>query len=345
MAIKNFEIAGMSVAPGELQFGSLPVGEWRGGMAATIPFMVMHGAQPGPSLWVDACIHGNEVGNIEVIRRVMREQVNPRELHGTIVAVPVVNPFAFYVGTRGTSLVYDVVDITDVHGVFPGSPNGALNDRLAHRVFTEMCKCDYVINLHQTNAPAIPFIGVATCQDQIVRLASLAMAESFGLPVTEMRVGGGFPIAPSGWPTLATMNAGKPTFIVELISTGFILEPFVSYGVQGILNVLRHLKMLEGERVPLQGLQVPPGRYGRRFLLADHGGIINFRKDAGDWVESGEELAVIRDVYGDIVDHVHVPTQGYVRTLLHGQHNEALYEGAIIASILEVDPTRRYFYD
>jgi len=343
--VVNFEIADMSVAPGELKFGSLPVGQWRGGLVASIPVMVMHGACEGSKLWVDACIHGNEIGGIEVIRRIMREEVNPRDLHGTIVAVPVVNPFAFHVGHRGTPLVHDVVDITDVHGVFPGDPNGSLNDRLAHRVFTNMLKCDYVINLHQNTAPAVPFTGVATCEDREVLKASVAMAEAFGLPLTEMKVGQGWPISPVGWPTLATHAAGKPTFIVELPPTGFIHEPSVQLGVLGLLNVLRHLKMLNGEVQPLPGLKVPPGRYGRRLILSNTGGLIHFRKDAGDWVDSGELIAIIRDVYGDIIGKVRVPTQGYMRTILWGPHNEAIYEGAIVASILEVDPDRRYFHE
>jgi predicted deacylase len=343
--MKNFEIANMTVPRGTLQFGKFPVGEWRGGLAAEIPVMVMHGAHDGPSIWIDACLHGNEVGNIEVIRRVMREQVTPDRLHGTIVAVPVVNPFAFHVGTRGTSLVYDYVDITDAHGVFPGLADGSLNDRLAYRVFNQMIQCNYIINLHQTTAPAVPFTGVPTVPDLDVRAKSLAMAEAFGLPVTESRLGGGFPIAPQGWPILSTMAKGIPTFLVELVSTGFILEPYVSYGARGILNVLKHLGMLEGEIEAQPGLKVPAGRYGRRFILTNHGGIINFRKEVGDWVENGEQIALVRDVYGDEIDEVRVPTQGYLRTLLHGRHNEAVYEGMIAASVLEKDPAKNYFMD
>lgn len=344
----NFEIAGMSVAPGELEFGTLPVGQWRGGLSASIPLMVMHGIHEGPKLWVDACIHGNEVLNIEVIRRIMREEVDPKKLRGTIVAVPVVNPFAFHVGRRGTPLVQDVVDITDVHGVFPGDPHGTLNDRLAHRVFSLMLKCDYIINLHQNTSPAIPFTGVATCEDQKILLVSVELAEAFGLPLTEMKVDveqTTSPAAPVGWPILATLAAGKPTFIVELPPTGYIYEPSVKLGVLGLLNVLQHLNMLDGQIQPLPGLKVPPGRYGRYLITSDTGGLIHFQKDVGDWVNTGETIAIIRDVYGDIVGEVEAPMQGYIRTLLFGPHNEAIYEGAIVASVLEVDPKRRHFFD
>ncbi len=340
------EVAGLRVGPGEFVRGTFQVGEWRGGLPATVPVMAMRGTQEGPALWIDACIHGNEILNIEVIRRLLREELVPDRLRGTVVAMPVVNPYAFYVGTRGTSLVQDVMDVTDVHGVFPGAAEGTLNDRLAHRVFSEMIKCDYVVNLHQNTAPAVPFTGVATCGTPEVQAASVAMARAFGLPVTEMKVRPGqvtSPVSPMGWPTLATQSAGKPTFIVELPPTGYIHEPHVQLGVLGLLNVLRHLKMIDGTPEPLPGLKVPVGIYGRRLVVSNSGGLIRFYKDAGDWVEPGENFAVIRDVYGDLRGEVASPVAGYLRTLLFGPHNEAIYEGAIVASILVVDPDARYF--
>lgn len=340
-----YAIAGMTVGAGELKFGKLWAGQWRGGEAAWIPLMVMNGAREGPRLWVDTAIHGNEVVGIEVIRRLLREEVDPKELRGTIVAAPVVNPFAFHVGRRGNPLLYDTLDTADVHAVYPGDPNGTLNDRLAHRVFSEMVKCDYVVNLHTNTCPAVPFAGVATCEDRQVLEASVAMAEAFGLPVTEMRIGRGAPIMPAGWPILATQRAGKPTFIVELQYTGYMHEPSAIIGVLGLKNVLCHLGMLDGRITPLPNLKVPPGRYGRRFIMSNAGGLVHFRVSAGDWVDAGTPLAVIRDVYGDVVEEVRVPVRGYLRSLLFGPHNAAVYEGAIVAAILEVDPNRRYFYD
>lgn len=342
----DLAIAGLQIGPGQFARGTFQVGEWRGGLPATVPVMAMRGTLDGPVLWIDACIHGNEILNIEVIRRILREELSPARLRGTVVAMPVVNPYAFHVGTRGTSLVQDVMDVTDVHGVFPGTAEGTLNDRLAHRVFSEMTKADYVINLHQNTAPAVPFTGVATCGTAAIQAASVAMAQAFGLPVTEMKVRPGqvtSPVSPMGWPTLATLSAGKPTFIVELPPTGYIHEPSVRLGVLGLLNVLRHLGMVDGKPEPLPDLKVPAGIYGRRLIVSNCGGMIRFYKDAGDWVDRGEYFAIIRDLYGDVRAEVASPVTGYLRTLLFGPHNEAIYEGAIVASVLVVDADARYF--
>lgn len=129
------------------------------------------------------------------------------------------------------------------------------------------------------------------------------------------------------------------------MAQGYFDKRSINIGVLATLNALRHLKMLPGEVEPLPNLMVPPGRYGRGFVMSDSGGLVHFRKDAGDWLETGEVIAIIRDVYGDIVEEVRAPMQGYIRTILFGPHNEAVHEGGIIASVLEAEPNRRYFYD
>ena len=334
----NFEIADISVAPGELKFGRLPVGQMRDGSVVSIPLMVMHGAHEGPKLWVDAAVHGDEIPGIEVIRRILREEVNAKELYGIIVAAPVLNPFAFQAGRWATPL-YGGTGNADAHAVFPGNPNGTLNDRLAHRVFTEgILKCDYVINFHSNFYPAVEFIPVTVCEDREILDASIALAEAYGLPLSEIK-------GAEGWPILAAQREGRPAIVVELLAQGYFDERSVRIGVLGMLNVLRHLKMLEGEVQPLPDLKVPPGRYGRGFIMSNTGGLVHFQKDAGAWVDTGEVIAIIRDVYGDVVEEVKVPMQGYIRTILFGPHNEAVHEGGIIASVLEADPDRRYFYD
>lgn len=332
----NFKIVDITVAPGELKFGRLRVGQMRDGSVVSVPLMVMHGAHEGPKLWVDVAVHGDEIPGIEVIRRILREEVDAKDLHGIIVAAPVLNPFAFQVG-QGHSPVF--TGNANLNRVFPGNLNGTLNERIAHRIFTEgILKCNYVISFHSNFYPAVEFIPLTVCEDREILDASIALAEAFGLPLSEMR-------GTEGSLVLAAQREGKPAMIVELLAHGYFDERSIRIGVLGMLNALRHLKMLEGEIQPLPGLKVGPGRYGRGFIMSNAGGLVHFNKDAGDWVETGEVIAIIRDVYGDVVEEVKVPTQGYVRTLLFGRHNEAVHEGGIIASILEADPNRHYFYN
>lgn len=332
----TFKIAGMAVEPGQLKFGQLPVGQMRDGSVLQVPLMVLNGAHDGPALWIDAACHGDEIVGIEVIRRLMRERVKPEELHGVIVGVPVLNPIAFQVGQREAVLSSGEANL---NRIFPGRPNGTLVERMAHRVFTEgMLACDYIVSFHSNNYPAVEFSPVTVCENREILDASIALAEAFGFPLSEIKGG-------KGWSIWAAQNEGKPAFIVELLAQGYFDEPSIQNGVRGMLNVLRHLKMIEGEVQPLPELKVSPGRYGRGTITSNTGGLAHFQKEAGDWLDVGTVVAIIRDVYGDVIEEARSPMQGYIRTILFGPHDEAVHEGTIIATVLEADPNRRYFYD
>lgn len=332
----TFNIADISAGPGELRFGKLPVCQMRDGTTVFVPLMVMTGAHPGPKLWVDAAAHGNEISGVEVIRRSMREEVKPDDLRGIIVAAPVLNPIAFSAGTGVAQLSAGEANL---NRLFPGKPDGSLFERVAHRVFTEgMLKCDYVISFHSNFSPAVEFSCVVVGEDKSVQEASIALAEAYGFPLCEIK-------GAQGWSPVAVQNAGKPAIIVELLYQGYLNQRSIQSGVAGMLNALRHLGMLEGEVQPLPNLKVPPGRYGRGTVMSNAGGLATFRKDAGDWVDTGEVIAVIRNVYGDKVEEVRAPMQGYIRTIMFGPHNEAVHEGAIMASVLEKDPERDYLRD
>jgi predicted deacylase len=55
----------------------------------------MNGAEDGPTLLVVSKQHGIEIQGVEVIRKVIREKVDPKELRGAIIGIPVENPLAY----------------------------------------------------------------------------------------------------------------------------------------------------------------------------------------------------------------------------------------------------------
>jgi len=50
--------------------------------------------RPGPTLWVSAAIHGDELNGVEIIRELI-QRLRPREMCGAVIAVPIVNVFGF----------------------------------------------------------------------------------------------------------------------------------------------------------------------------------------------------------------------------------------------------------
>ena len=80
----------MSIAAGHCKRLDLPVARLPTQTLISLPVTVLHGQKDGPCLWLSAAIHGDELNGIGLIHRLLSE-LNPQELSGTVVAVPVVN--------------------------------------------------------------------------------------------------------------------------------------------------------------------------------------------------------------------------------------------------------------
>ena len=115
------------------------------------------GARKGPTLLLNAAVHGNEVVGVEVVRTIV-DEIDPNKLSGNLIVVPIVNPMAFTSGQR-----WDPYDNIDMNRVFPGDPDGTMTERVAHSFFTIFARqADYIIDLHSAEFPdeLIPHIRI-----------------------------------------------------------------------------------------------------------------------------------------------------------------------------------------
>jgi predicted deacylase len=67
-----FIIGGLSVEPGERRLVDLPISKLSNHAPVTLPVHVLHGLEPGPTMFVSAAIHGDELNGVEIIRRLLR---------------------------------------------------------------------------------------------------------------------------------------------------------------------------------------------------------------------------------------------------------------------------------
>jgi hypothetical protein len=272
-----------------------------------IPVIVANGAQDGPVLLLVAAVHGIEIGGTEVIRQVTREIIDPTALRGAVVAVPIANPFAYRAARMNTPQ-----DEYNLNRVFPGGADQLLSHRLADVIIRELvAPCDYLIDFHSNVTPSIPFTIIRRTADEAVNAACRRMAEAFGFTTVEMvqqleqhRTG-----------TLSdcSLADGKPTIVIELIDTRRLNSAAISMGVRGTLNVMKTLGMIDGALDTAQReLPVHKGDFVRMEITANKGGLVHIQKDPGAPVQKGDVLAVLRDPYGDVVDQIVSPVDGYV---------------------------------
>src|SRR5690606_26080463 len=123
-------------------------------IAAPTPVLVLNGPTPGPSLCITGAVHGDEINGIEIIRQVFFE-LNPQELSGVLLGVPIVNQMGFRLTSRY------LPDRRDLNRYFPGDPRGSSAARIAHSFFHEvMVNCDALVDMHtgsfhRTNIPQL----------------------------------------------------------------------------------------------------------------------------------------------------------------------------------------------
>ena len=120
------EIAGLKVKKGTRAKGNLKVGPYFPHSRAHIrrfilvPFTVVRGARKGPTLCITAGCHATEYSGIDAAIRLTRE-IDPKDLKGTIVVIPLVNVPGFYERNY-----INPIDGKNLQGLYPGEQGGGV---------------------------------------------------------------------------------------------------------------------------------------------------------------------------------------------------------------------------
>ncbi|WP_404311547.1 succinylglutamate desuccinylase/aspartoacylase family protein [Agrococcus terreus] len=281
MARESFAIGSVRVRAGRSQLVELEVARLVTGGDVTLPVRVVHGREEGPTVWLDAAIHGDEVVGVEVIRQVLA-LLDARTIRGTVVAVPVVNVLGFMTGDRY------LPDRRDLNRSFPGSARGSLASRIAHLLMTEVvAKCDVGIDLHtgsdrRDNLPQIR----ADLDDPETR----RLAEAFGAPVmlhARLR---------DGSLRQAARDAGAIALLYEAGEALRFEDEPIEVGVAGVLRVLAALGMLDAEDD--DDAEPPVACRTSGWVRSRGSGILHLEVDLGDQVEAGARLGRVADAFG-----------------------------------------------
>jgi predicted deacylase len=295
------------------------------GAAVEVPLVVLHGTKPGPVLWLGGALHGPEINGIEVIRWITRELVDPARLSGTVIGAPVQNPLALRHHHR---LI--LREGADVNRVFPGRANGSHTERLAHVLFHEgISRADVAIDLHSNIHPAVDFILVRGGSPAAER--SRELAELFGwtlvLSLLEQEA------SMTGTLMDAALGAGIPAMTLELTPQRELHDDSIAGACQGVLNVMRAMAMLaEPVRRPVRREPIPELLGNTVQVRAGRGGFVHPARQVGTQVRKGDTLAIVRDAYGDEVEAVTSPLDGYL-TVFPRFANQACFSGQTVAFV------------
>ena len=302
----SITIGGIEAQPGTAVSRMVPIPGGTDG-STELPVTVIHGDEPGPVLALIAGNHGYEYAPILALQRVVA-LVPPSGLRGTVVLVHVAAMPSFLARTVYRS----PVDGKNLNRVYPGKASGSSSERIAYFITEEIIeKADYVIDLHcgDGNEWLRPFVYMpVTGEGEIDRkIEELVMA--FG--IDHILVDRSRPAEPesSRYCDQTAITRGIPAFTAESGSLGQTDEASVEKIVSGVLSVLRHYRMLEGEPAPVvHPVLLEPSE----VLTSPKTGILRPMVQPGHSVAAGSLLAIVTDFFGREIARVEAPFAGEV---------------------------------
>jgi uncharacterized protein len=293
--------------------------------ATSIPVAVVHGAKPGPVLALVSGAHGTEYASIIALEKLIA-MLNPAEISGTVIIVPLVNIASF---ERKVPHV-NPVDDKSMNRWYPGKMDGTQTDRASYLITKQVVEqCDHLIDLHggDLDESLRPYsywtrTGNET-QDRISREMVLAFGLDHIIISTERPKD---PNASRYLENTATTR-GKPSITAEAGHAGTVEPEDLSALIDGCLSVMRYLKMLPGAPSPIEH---PVWVEKIVTITSDQTGIFYPLVKCGTYVEQGMKVGYVTDYVGKTIFEARAPAAGVV---LYICAVPSMIKGATIANV------------
>ncbi|MBT8233446.1 MAG: succinylglutamate desuccinylase/aspartoacylase family protein [Saprospiraceae bacterium] len=265
------------------------------GSPISIPLMVARGVEKGPVLGLTAAVHGNELNGIPVIQRLFNE-IDVKELRGTIIGVPVVNVPSFMRKQRRFN------DGVDLNHIMPGKADGNLSQIYAYRFIERLVKhFDFLIDLHTASFGRINsyYVRADMGQEATKILAQLQNADIIvHNPPSDGTLRG------------AADELGIPAITLEVGNPSIFQKRLIRSGIEGIHNALCHLKMIDDE-IELSEKETVLCKKSY-WIYTDRGGLLTIHVELRDMVKKGQKIATIRNIFGAQLNEFFAPEDGIV---------------------------------
>lgn len=275
-----------------------------GASPVCLPVLLARGRRQGKTLVVMAGVHGDEYEGVSAVFQIFHE-VDPEQMTGDLLAIPVANPPAFWAGSRTSPL-----DGRNLAREFPGTRDAGPTAEIAYHLDRSViAAADFYLDLHSGGIRYLmpTMVGYDATDDR-----SRAAALCFGANVMW-----GHSAIGSGRTISAAKARAIPFLYTEARGSGRVAEEDAGMFRRGIRNTLQHLGILSGKPEPVaiehhllgdgdidQGITC----VRRGFLTAAVGLLDNVRE--------GQLLGTVADLLGNCIDTLYAPRSGQV-ALIH----------------------------
>lgn len=290
------EILGTQIRAGRTTYLEMDVASLYTRTKIEVPVIVERSRVDGPTLLLTGGIHGDEVNGIEIIRRMIFSKAL-RPSKGAVIAIPIVNVMAFLNMNR------KFADGRDLNRSFPGNKSGSLAAKLAYSLSTNIIPhADYVVDLHTGAEDRFNFPQIRYDESH---KENILLARAFNAPFTILQT------KPQRGTLRRLLNKrAVPGIVYEGGKSKAIDEEVVETGINGVLNVMKHL-----------GMNVAPRRRARpatriignsRWIRANNSGMFQPMVENGVYIEKGDLLGYINGPFAQFQRKLRSPVSGFV---------------------------------
>lgn len=338
--MKSIRIGNVKSSPGKIDYGFIDAMDLPTGTKDRIPVVIAQGEQDGPTFFLSANIHGNELTGVAVLHELVTQNLTD-ELQGTIVSIPTLNPTALRLYQR-----YPEYQDEDPNRQFPEGMFANLEEddedkkflkpfeQVATLLYSYFKKyADFHMDIHNHSLRSVPYSILDRifyngedekhAAEQLAK-KQLGMVEAFG---EGAMMTADFP--PKKYMNLkyhkslsgAVLNSLRiPAFTVELGSNCVLYPEIVSGAVKATRNLLRWAGMLDSPKEKITEYKVPNPEYRLRRIehpRSQYSGIVKLLVGPGEKVKRGQSIASITDIHGRPIGEGVVKTEydGYMIAL------------------------------
>ena len=304
-----------NLSPGKLYRQNIPMARLPSGIVIEIPILSYEAKEKGLTLLVMAGMHGDEINGVEIMRRVITQQLYKVKA-GRVICIPVFNVFGFINFSR------EVPDGKDVNRSFPGAKNGSLASRFAYFMMQDIIPhADYGIDFHTggkliNNYPQVrAMLGDSKNE---------ALANAFAPP---------FIVNSPFRNKSLRKEAGKLGTSILIYEAGESLKlrkPAIDEGLAGMKRVMKHLGMID-EAPPPDKPAVTINK--STWTRASRAGLHYAHARNGAFLKKGDIMGVISDPYGEYERKIKASHDCYILSVNNNpvvNRGDALFHTGIV---------------
>jgi len=320
----TFTYDGGRVEPGETSELRYTISETYLGDPVRIPVTIINGPEKGPTVFLSAAIHGDELNGIEVVREVAHEW-DHTDIRGTLICLPVLNVQGFVAQER-----YLPIYERDLNRAFPGKEGSTSSKRIAHTIYKNFIEpCDLGLDFHTSTRGRTNMFHVRANMENE---ATARLARAFGTNLIMAGEGS------EGMLRYEATRGGTPTITLEMGEAHRFERELIDHALDGVRSVFAEYGVYPQETVRWPGWRtVVEGWSEKTWLRADAGGIVEMYHDRGDLVAEDETICRITNPFkSDAVD-VTAPFTGLLVGVLE---NPVVYPGNPLCHFAKIDSMR-----